>query len=102
MSGAGYNPNVAHLDSCQPPNQAELDVLYSVAPAEAQLGRMPCNKWEESGSLNYLSSAPRSRHPGGVNVAYVDGHVSYVPNQVDIATMAYLISIEDGMAVQLP
>jgi len=105
LIGAGYNPNVAILDSCQPPNNQgpNLDVLYECAsPAEAQLGRMPCNKWEESGPLNYLSAAPRSRHPGGVNAAYVDGHISFVPNQVDIATMAYLISIEDGMAVQLP
>jgi prepilin-type N-terminal cleavage/methylation domain-containing protein/prepilin-type processing-associated H-X9-DG protein len=105
LSGAGYNPNLTSLDSCQPPNNQgpNLDVLYDCAsPAEAQLQRMPCNKWEESGALNYLSSAPRSRHPGGVNAVFVDGHVSFVTNQVDIATMAYLISIEDGMAVQLP
>jgi len=105
LFGAGYNPDLAHLDSSQPPNNQgpNLDVLYDCpSPAEAQLQRMPCNKWEESGSLNYLSSAPRSRHPGGVNVAYVDGHVTFFPNQVDTATMAYLVSIEDGMSVQLP
>jgi prepilin-type N-terminal cleavage/methylation domain-containing protein/prepilin-type processing-associated H-X9-DG protein len=105
FAGAGYNPDLAHLGSSQPPNNQgpNLDVLYDcVSPAEAQLQRMPCNAWEESGALNYLSSAPRSRHPGGVNVAYVDGHVSFLPDQVDQVTMAFLISIEDGMAVQLP
>jgi prepilin-type N-terminal cleavage/methylation domain-containing protein/prepilin-type processing-associated H-X9-DG protein len=105
LAGAGYNPDVTHLGSSQPPNNQgpNLDVLYEcVAPAEAQLQRMPCNTWEESGSLDYFSSAPRSRHPGGVNVAYVDGHVSFLPDQVDQVTMAFLISIEDGMAVQLP
>jgi prepilin-type N-terminal cleavage/methylation domain-containing protein/prepilin-type processing-associated H-X9-DG protein len=105
LVGAGFDPDLAHLGTSQPPNNQgpNLDVLYDcVAPAEAQLQRMPCNTWEESGPLNYLSSAPRSRHPGGVNVAYVDGHISFLPDQVDQVTMAFLISIEDGMAVQLP
>jgi prepilin-type processing-associated H-X9-DG protein len=73
-----------------------------VEPADAQFHRLPCNSWKESGSNNYLSSAPRSRHPGGVNVVFVDGHVGFLTNQVDETALAYLISIEDGRAVQLP
>src|SRR5262245_12737606 len=80
-----------------------LDMLYDcIEPADAQFHRLPCNNWEATGSHNYLSSAPRSRHPGGVNVVFVDGHVGFLTDQVDEVTMAYLISIEDGRAVQLP
>jgi prepilin-type N-terminal cleavage/methylation domain-containing protein/prepilin-type processing-associated H-X9-DG protein len=105
LNGAGYTPDIAHLGSSQPPNNQgpNLDVLYEcVAPAEAQLHRLPCNKFGENDTLEYLSSAPRSRHPGGVNVAYVDGHISFLPDNVDQVTMAFLISIEDGMTVKLP
>ena len=50
----------------------------------------------------YLSAAPRSRHPGGVNVVYADNHVAFLPNTVDPTMMAYLVSIEDGQAVSPP
>jgi len=80
-----------------------LDMLYNcLEPGDAQLHRMPCNNWTATGGTDYLSAAPRSRHPGGVNATYVDGHIAFVSDQVDEVTMAYLISIEDGQAVQLP
>jgi prepilin-type processing-associated H-X9-DG protein/prepilin-type N-terminal cleavage/methylation domain-containing protein len=90
--------------SQRPNNQGpNLDMLYDcVEPADAQFHRVPCNNWEESGSHNYLSSAPRSRHPGGVNVVFADGHVGFLTDNVDEVTLAYSISIEDGRAVQLP
>ena len=42
------------------------------------------------------SAAPRSNHRGGVNVAFVDGHVTFLTDSVDLEAMAYLISIDDG------
>jgi prepilin-type processing-associated H-X9-DG protein len=60
---------------------------------------MPCLTWASTGANNYLSSAPRSRHPGGVVAVYADGHVSFLTNSIDRLTMAYLISIGDGHAV---
>ena len=63
---------------------------------------MPCTTWQSGGTLAYLSSAPRSNHPNGVNAVFIDGHVGFLPNTIDKLTMAYLISIEDRQPVELP
>jgi prepilin-type processing-associated H-X9-DG protein len=42
-----------------------------------------------------MSAAPRSTHPGGVNAAFLDGHVDFLPDDVDEMVMARLISIDD-------
>ena len=57
---------------------------------------MPCNVWHRTGSHYFLSAAPRSNHSGGVNVAFVDGHIGFLPDTVDEFAMAYLISVNDG------
>jgi prepilin-type processing-associated H-X9-DG protein len=43
----------------------------------------------------YLSAAPRSSHPGGVNAVAVDGHVRFLPNDIDPLVMAFFVSIND-------
>jgi prepilin-type N-terminal cleavage/methylation domain-containing protein/prepilin-type processing-associated H-X9-DG protein len=103
-TGFTISTSVSLGQTQRPNNQGpNLDMLYQcVDPAEAQIHRVPCNDWAASGSFHYLSSAPRSHHPGGVNTVYADGHVAFVTDQVDEVAMAYLISIEDGKAVQLP
>jgi hypothetical protein len=76
----------------QPPNSKNPDVLYDCPDKpEAQLEAMPCNTeyW------GYISAAPRSHHPGGVHVAYVDAHASFMSNDVDEVTMAYQAAIND-------
>jgi prepilin-type N-terminal cleavage/methylation domain-containing protein/prepilin-type processing-associated H-X9-DG protein len=103
----GFQPRTdsAGLSSTQPPNNPgpNVDVLYDcVDAAGAQTLRMPCLNWADSGVNNYLSAAPRSNHPGGVNAVYADGHLGFLPNSVDRLTMAYLVSIEDQQAVQPP
>lgn len=106
FGASGYQiATTASLGHTQRPNTQgpNLDMLYNcIEPGDAQLRRMPCNNWSATGTADYLSSAPRSHHPGGVNATYVDGHVAFVTDQVDEVTLAYLISIEDGQAVQLP
>jgi prepilin-type processing-associated H-X9-DG protein len=78
-------------------------MLYNCTQAAAaQFDGMPCATWASSGSNNYLSAAPRSQHPTGVNVAYGDGRVTYLNNQVDEVTMAYLVAVDDKHAVTLP
>ena len=42
-------------------------------PAAAQIENLPCNQWVPGTPAEYLSSAPRSFHPGGVNVTFADG-----------------------------
>ena len=59
--------------------------------------RMPCVQAPYQPGLNgYLSAAPRSAHPGGVNAAFVDGHVVFLPDSVDEFAMAYAVSVNDG------
>jgi prepilin-type N-terminal cleavage/methylation domain-containing protein/prepilin-type processing-associated H-X9-DG protein len=64
--------------------------------AAAQLDGMPCERWQwPLGMSGYISAAPRSNHPGGVNMALLDGHVGFLSNDVDPLTLAYLVDIRD-------
>ena len=42
-----------------------------------------------------MSAAPRSLHPGGVNASYLDGHVSFLENDIDDIVMALAVSVTD-------
>ncbi|MGE3241906.1 MAG: DUF1559 domain-containing protein [Pirellulales bacterium] len=65
--------------------------------AEAQFEGMPCEKWKwPLGLAGYISAAPRSTHPGGVNMTLLDGHVDFLANDVDPVTLAYLVDIRDA------
>ena len=91
-----YDPDTRSLGLTQIPNGPQPDVLYNcVDAAEAQVDRMPCNQqfW------GYISAAPRSQHPDGVNAAFADGHVSFLENQIDELQMHYMISVADGEVV---
>jgi prepilin-type processing-associated H-X9-DG protein len=97
-----YWPQTSLLYQSQRPNfiGPNQDILVSCPEeslAEAQVQGMPCLKWKwKLGITGYISAAPRSNHKGGVNVAYLDGHVGFLPNMVDPLAMAYLIGIRDG------
>jgi prepilin-type N-terminal cleavage/methylation domain-containing protein/prepilin-type processing-associated H-X9-DG protein len=82
-----------------------VDVLYACDDREAAaaLGRgMPCAEWHANDEWRYLSSAPRSRHPGGVQALWADGRVDFLEDGVDEITLAYLIAIDDGRPVKPP
>jgi prepilin-type N-terminal cleavage/methylation domain-containing protein len=107
MGSYDANTTPAFLANSQPPNNQgpNADVLYDCAnPANAQAMRMPCLTWDEQAgaTMNYLSSAPRSRHPGGVVAVYADSHTTFLSNSIDRLTMAYLISLRDGQVVAAP
>jgi len=54
-------------------------------------------KWNWSlGLSGYISAAPRSSHPGGINVSYLDGHVDFLFDEIDPFSFTYLIDIRDG------
>jgi prepilin-type processing-associated H-X9-DG protein len=79
-----------------------MDMLYICPdPSGAQLDGMPCGVFESGSSWGFLSAAPRSRHPGGVNVVFLDGHVGFLPDKVDERTMGYLISSNDGQTIDI-
>jgi prepilin-type N-terminal cleavage/methylation domain-containing protein/prepilin-type processing-associated H-X9-DG protein len=50
------------------------------------------------GTLEYASA--RSRHPGGVNVVFVDGHVSFYGDVVDLSMWQALATIAGNELVQ--
>ena len=66
---------------------------------------MPCDVWigvepafpNQIGLAGYQSSAPRSQHPGGVNGAFLDGHVEFLADDVDPVAMALKIGIHDDV-----
>jgi len=82
----------------QTPNSPGLnvDILYNWPdPAGAQMEGMPCGEWA-TGGFYYLSAAPRSQHPGGVNVVFADGHTGFIPDEIDAYAMSLLVSSNDG------
>ena len=92
VTPTGYVFDEDSFGVTQSPNSRMDDVLYDCPDeAAAQLDGMGCNTSFEG----YISAAPRSHHPGGVHVAYVDGHVAFLPNSVDEVTMAYQMAIDD-------
>jgi prepilin-type processing-associated H-X9-DG protein len=99
-----YQPASYSLGYTQPPNNQgpNMDMLYRCADAAgAQQEGLPCMTFNATGSTAWLSAAPRSRHPGGVNVAFSDGHIGFLPDTIDEYTMAYLVSATDGQRVDL-
>jgi prepilin-type N-terminal cleavage/methylation domain-containing protein/prepilin-type processing-associated H-X9-DG protein len=94
-----YTASPLSAGVAQPPNNTgwNLDILRRCPnAAEAQLQGMQCGAGEP-----WISAAPRSQHPGGVNIAMLDGSVEFLANEVDDYVMAYAIAINDGQASQL-
>ena len=91
-----YQPWPGSLGYTQYPNSVNADTLYECPDeAAAQFDRIPCNtEW-----YGYISAAPRSQHPGGVNAAFLDGHVGFLPNDVDEYAMLYMVSTNEGEIV---
>ena len=99
-----FHPATYSLGFTQVPNNLgpNMDMLYRCPDAAgAQLEGMPCATFVAGSDSAYLSAAPRSRHPGGVNVVFSDGHVGFLPDTIDEMTMAYLISSNDGQTLDL-
>ncbi len=107
--GPGFRASPGSLGLTQRPNSGTaetngdnltsgaMDVIYGCPDFNlAQLEKMPCGDYER---YDWLSAAPRSLHPGGVNVVNADGSTSFYRNDVDEYTMAYAISIDDGNVV---
>jgi prepilin-type processing-associated H-X9-DG protein len=53
---------------------------------------LPCG----GGSVNEMTAASRSRHPGGVNVLKADGSVHFVSQTVNLTTWQAMASISGG------
>ena len=80
-----------------------VDVLYACPEESSSAGGVPCGaEWREDDVWRYLSSAPRSSHPGGVQSLWADGRVAFLEDDVDEVALAYLIAIDDGRPVTPP
>lgn len=92
------NPNSVgktQRPNSQGPNKDTLEECGQVS-AEAEAAGMPCNpRTRAPGVRGYMSAAPRSQHPGGVNAAYLDGHLDFLTNDVDELIMAHAVSVTD-------
>jgi len=78
------------------------DMLYNCPDqAGAQLDGMPCLTYQHDYATGWLSAAPRSKHLGGVNVAFLDGRIGFVLDTIDQFVMANLVSSNDGQTVDL-
>jgi prepilin-type processing-associated H-X9-DG protein len=81
-----------------PPSAALQDRLRdcktTTDQAESRIDQMPCSNELDGGT--YLSAAARSRHPGGVNAARIDGSVDWIQDDIDVYLMARLVSINDA------
>ncbi len=90
-----FHPWWGSVGYTQRPNGPEPDVLYECPDsASAQFERLPCVSLRDA---HYMSAAARSNHPGGVNVAFLDGRVTFVPNNVDDVSMAIMVSANDQL-----
>jgi prepilin-type processing-associated H-X9-DG protein len=96
---AHYVPNPSSIGKTQRPNgQApNKDTLEegAIVADQAAAAGMPCVDRVKTllGVRGYMSAAPRSLHPGGVNASYLDGHVAFLENDVDDVVMALAISV---------
>jgi prepilin-type N-terminal cleavage/methylation domain-containing protein/prepilin-type processing-associated H-X9-DG protein len=93
---SGYEPNKLSLGQTQFPNGPNPDMLYECPDAaDAQFDKIPCSDlWH-----GYISAAPRSMHNGGVNAVFLDGHVAFLPNNIDEYAMLWMVSSNDGEIV---
>jgi prepilin-type N-terminal cleavage/methylation domain-containing protein/prepilin-type processing-associated H-X9-DG protein len=84
-------------DFAQTPNSTAADVLFSCPePADAQLIGLPCHdRWQD-----YVADASRSVHPGGVNVTFLDGRVTFLSDDIPPETMALMVAVDDGEVVE--
>jgi prepilin-type N-terminal cleavage/methylation domain-containing protein len=103
-SSSGYAADPQYVGLAQAPNNRgpNVDMLYRCPdPVDAQMNKMPCNEWLAGTTREYLSAAPRSHHPGGVCVLFLDGRVGFIRNTVDQIAMAYMIYIKDGKTIEI-
>lgn len=84
----------------QGPNADTIKLCQGELQRAAADARMPCTLDLPPGTHGYMTAAPRSQHPGGVNGAYLDGHVQFLPDDIDEFLMAYSVSVNDGMTNQ--
>ena len=88
-----HGSNYEHFET---PNSSAADVMFP-GHCSAELG-MPCVSAPDFDASNWHIAA-RSRHPGGVNAAFADGHIDFVTDSVDLAIWRALGARNDGAVI---
>ena len=86
------------------PNSSAGDALWANPGQDIECvpePNMPCDNTHGT-AFDRFHAAARSRHPGGVNVAFADGHVQFVSDTVDRTVWQAISTIAGGEVVQLP
>ena len=94
VGASGYT----HRDG---PNSSNPDWMVGGECVDHPEDGLPCNE-SAPYSLRLAWAAARSRHPGGVQMAYADGHVTFVADAVDLFVWQAVSTIADGESVELP
>jgi prepilin-type N-terminal cleavage/methylation domain-containing protein/prepilin-type processing-associated H-X9-DG protein len=85
------------------PNASAGDVIWrssSYRRCIDGLKDLPCDPTSTS-EWDTLHAAARSKHPGGVNVAFADGHVGFVPETVNLVLWQAIGAIDDGQVISV-
>lgn len=94
------DPDWVDLKLSRTPNGLTYDSINHCEDAEGALFEgMPCSGDGREGSGTFRSAAPRSQHVGGVNCAYLDGHVVFMTEGIDPLAMTYMVYIRDGEVI---
>ncbi len=80
------------------PNTSTPDNMHP-GECSSQDAMLPCVAPTSSQDEHY--AAARSRHPGGVNALFGDGHVSFFSDTVDATVWQWLGAIDDGNPIPM-
>ncbi|WP_425395157.1 DUF1559 domain-containing protein [Aeoliella sp.] len=61
-----------------------------------EIERMPCDRQDTSSEWTTSYSAARSYHTGGVNMVFLDGHVEFVSEDIDLFPYRAMATIAGG------
>ena len=90
-----HGSNYEHYDT---PNSSNGDVMYPGICVAAP--DMPCGTPGGTDMFGWHNAA-RSRHPGGVNVVFADGHTTFIPDAIDLAVWRALGARNDGTTLAI-
>ena len=81
------------------PNSSSPDNLRGTCNTAKPLPFMPCMLAADT-SVEYF--AARSKHPGGVNVLFADGHVDFALDEIDPNLWKYLATVQGSEVIKFP
>jgi prepilin-type N-terminal cleavage/methylation domain-containing protein/prepilin-type processing-associated H-X9-DG protein len=82
-----------------PPNSTYPDIIYTTAHCASLYQNNPPCVVTGGSTYPYSLYGSRSRHPGGVDSLFVDGHVQFIKNSINIQTWRALATTRNGEVI---